>query len=84
MSAPRLLFARGADDPALYETAWPLIPDDDHGLEWTLRYGTPTRSDMLCAAEVIAAYRALTGDGTTVEQVRRLAALRRVRRRQVR
>lgn len=79
---PRLLaFATGKDDPALVETVWPLLPHLHRDVEWLLRYGTPTRSDMLAAASVIAAYRALIEDGTTREQVGRLAALRRVAKR---
>lgn len=31
-------------------------PRDCAALEWTLRYGTPTRSDLLEAASVIGAY----------------------------
>lgn len=77
-------FARGADDPALAETSWPL-PDhgDDNrdGIERQLRYGTPDRTTLLCAAEIVAAYGALIEDGTTTQQVKRLAALRRVNRR---
>lgn len=41
-------------------TVWP-VPDSskDPGLEWTLRYGTPTKEDLLMAASVVAAYCAL-------------------------
>lgn len=77
--------ATGADDPALDETSWPL-PDktyneDRDDLQHALRYGTPTRSQLLQAAAQIAAYRALVCDGTTTQQTGRLAALRRVWRR---
>lgn len=79
---PRLLdYVRGDDDSALRETVWPLVVDRDRDVEWLLRYGTPTRWDMLAAAEVIAAYRALIEDGTTKTQLKRLAALRRVAKR---
>lgn len=35
---------------------WPRVGTN---LEWTLRYGTPTREDLLLAASVAAAYEAL-------------------------
>lgn len=82
--APRLLRASGDDDPALAETSWPLLPGYYHDIEWRMRYGEPSRTDMLCAAEVIAAYKALTCDGTTTQQTKRLAALRRIWRRRSR
>lgn len=37
-------------------TTWPL-PDGE--ISWLLRYGTPTRGDLLLAASVISAYSAL-------------------------
>ena len=40
------------------DTTWP-NPHDPNEVQWRLRYGTPTRSDLLVAAEVMAAYRAL-------------------------
>jgi len=38
------------------ETSWPRAPD---GLQYRLRYGEPTRLDLLSCAEIIAAYEAL-------------------------
>jgi hypothetical protein len=38
--------------------AWP-NPADPGEVEWRLRYGTPTREDLLWAASTIAAYRHL-------------------------
>lgn len=35
------------------DTAWPL---PNNNLEWTLRYGTPTKTDLLLAASILAAY----------------------------
>lgn len=35
------------------------FPKSEPELEWTLRYGNPTKSDLYSAAEIIAAYRAL-------------------------
>lgn len=75
--------ATGADDPALAETVWSL-PSDDPDVEWQLRYGKPTKAQMLESAEVLSTYRALIEDGTTKQQLRRLAALRRVHRRRSR
>ncbi len=40
-------------------TTWPTLDHGDTSLEWRLRYGAPTRSDMLAAAEYVAAYGAL-------------------------
>lgn len=77
-------FATGKDDPALHQTSWPL-PDvyDDHtdSIDHQLIYGTPNQSALLGAAAIVAAYRALIEDGTTAQQTKRLAALRRVYRR---
>jgi len=73
--------ATGADDPALLETSWPMPGATDHhgsDLEWVMRYGQPSRQDLLSAAAVICAYRALICDGSTDVQLERLAALRRV------
>jgi hypothetical protein len=49
--------ARGAHYVRLNDTTWPVPPDDD--LEWALRYGTPTRFQLLRAASVLSAYHAL-------------------------
>lgn len=76
--------ASGADDPALAETSWPFpdVPTDDRdSIEWRLRYGHPSRADLLAAADILAAYGALVKEGTTTRQTERLAALRRVWRR---
>lgn len=75
--------ATEADDPVLRETSWPMPGATDHhgsDLEWVLRYGEPTRQDLLSAAAVIAAYDALIVDSSTEQQQHRLAALRRVYR----
>lgn len=39
-------------------TYWPRVggSDEANGIEWTLRYGVPSRSDLLLAAEIVAAY----------------------------
>ena len=37
------------------EMTWPLIPTD---LEWVLRYGVPTKENLLMAASILNAYRA--------------------------
>ena len=42
------------------EMNWPLPgTHKDPSLEWTLRYGTPSRSDLLVAASIIGAYEEL-------------------------
>ena len=43
-------------------TNWPDLDDGDddrNGTSWILRYGTPTQSDLLKAAEYVTAYHAL-------------------------
>lgn len=46
-----------AEDPKS-KTRWPFDVDDPDldGVEWQLRYGTPTKSDLLAAASVMQAY----------------------------
>lgn len=82
-----MMRADGRDDPALAQTSWPL-PDageaDRESIEWQLRYGQPDRSTLLAAAGIVEAYAALIAQGTTAQQTRRLAALRRVYRRRSR
>lgn len=42
------------------EMNWPLPgTHTDPALEWKLRYGTPSRSDLLVAASIVAAYEEL-------------------------
>jgi hypothetical protein len=38
-------------------TVWPVNVEN---IEWQLRYGTPSRSDLLIAASVLNAYTAMT------------------------
>lgn len=54
---------------------WP-DPRDPAEVEWTLRYGRPTRGDLLTAASFIAAYKQLVYDNQTVRngKVRALRA----------
>jgi hypothetical protein len=40
------------------EMSWP-NPQATGDLEWDLRYGQPTKNDLLMAASVVSAYRAL-------------------------
>jgi hypothetical protein len=40
---------------------WP-NPDDPNETQWRLRYGTPTRADLLFAADVMCAYGQLVED----------------------
>jgi hypothetical protein len=54
--------------------AWP-NPNDPHEIEWALRYGTPSREQMLAAASFIAAYRQLV-DLPTRERNKRIASIR--------
>ncbi len=82
-----MMRADGRDDPSLAQTAWPL-PDagesDRDSIESQLRYGQSDRGTLLAAAGIVTAYGALIADGTTTQQTRRLAALRRVYRRRIR
>lgn len=41
---------------------WPIPSDRVARVEWALRHGTPTRLDLMLAAEVIAAYRQMVND----------------------
>lgn len=41
------------------ETAWPAPGERMDEVEHALRYGTPTRKDLLAAASILSAYRAL-------------------------
>jgi len=50
--SPRMVMPDGS--------SWPKPDGPVDSLEWTLRYGTPTREDMLRAAGVVAAYSYLT------------------------
>lgn len=62
------------------QMTWP-NPEDPLNVEWTLRYSTPTREQLLVAASMIAAYKQLVED----DQVRRnqkVAGLRRAIREQ--
>jgi hypothetical protein len=76
--------ATGDDDPALVETSWPMPSPDLLESLWRLRNGRLTRTDRLRLSVIVNAYVALIGAGTTADQVRRLAALRRVHRKRSR
>lgn len=80
--------ATGADDPELSDTSWPMPHRSSpisNGVEWQLRHAyTVSFAARLEAASIVSAYRALIEDGTTAQQLRRLAALRRVHRRRSR
>lgn len=41
------------------EMTWPLPEVEEDGVEWRLRYGTPTREDLLVAASYMHAYSSL-------------------------
>jgi len=42
--------------------SWP-VPDKGMAeLGWTLRYGSPTRTELYAAAEILAAYRQMVND----------------------
>lgn len=56
---------------------WP-VPERVSELEQKLRYGEPSRSDMLCAAEVCASYLHLLTHPTGTERaIQKLRLLRR-------
>lgn len=50
-------------------------PRTDTEVGWTLRYGNPTRSDILLAAEIVAAYEHLVVM-TQRERDRRVSSIR--------
>lgn len=53
---------------------WP-HPSDPHETEWLLRYGDPTKPDLLLAASYISAYRQLVWDSQRVRN-KKIRALR--------
>lgn len=74
--------ATGDDDLVLAETSWPLPDDGMSMLVHHMSWNNPIGKDRgVTAAAIITAYRALIMDGTTAQQTKRLAALRRVHRR---
>jgi hypothetical protein len=56
---------------------WP-NPDDPNETQWRLRYGTPTRADLLFAAHVMCAYGQLVEDSQQVRNAK-VAGLRRTK-----
>jgi|SRR6185369_8665962 len=56
--------------------AWP-NPIDPLDVEWSLRYGTPTREQLNVAASMIAAYKQLVEDPKTRRDAK-VAGIRRV------
>ena len=54
---------------------WP-NPSDPLAVEWTLRYGTPTRAQLHVAASMIAAYKQLAWIDAQRERNRKVTALR--------
>ncbi len=55
---------------------WPIPGTAMGDLEWTLRYGQPTRSQMLMAASVVSAYAQMVGD----PEAKRRKVIRELRR----
>lgn len=55
---------------------WP-NPHDPQRVEWTLRYGTPDRAQLLAAASMIAAYKQLVFDSQRARN-EKISALRRM------
>ena len=47
---------------------WPTAGVACADLEWVLRYGEPTKQELLCAASVLAAYRQMVYDGREKRQ----------------
>jgi hypothetical protein len=67
-----------SDEPYLHldGMAWP-NPEDPQQVEWTLRYGNPTREDLNVAASYIAAYKQLVFDAQRVRN-RKVSGIRAV------
>ena len=61
------------------DMTWPRIHGGIDDLERALRYGEPTRADLLTAASVLAAYTALV-EKTVADRRRVVAMLRRAER----
>lgn len=64
----------GGDFVHIGDMVWP-NPYDPNAVQWRLRYGEPTRSDLLVAASYVAAYRQLIDLPIRVRN-RRVAAIR--------
>lgn len=59
------------------DSVWPRAGGDRmESLEWALRYGEPSRQDMLLAASVLAAYRQMVLVDTEKRRVEVVRALR--------
>ena len=56
--------------------SWP-NPNDPAEVEWTLRYGTPTRAQLLVAASFIGAYKQLVDDSQRIRN-QKISRLRQV------
>jgi hypothetical protein len=54
---------------------WP-NPEDPLTVEWTLRYGAPSRKQLHVAASMIAAYKQLAWIDSQRERNRKISALR--------
>lgn len=54
-------------------TWWPTVGGDadNNGVEWVLRYGKPTKEQLLHAAEVVHAYEVLTMGSSPRESLAR-------------
>lgn len=59
--------------------AWP-NPEDPRSVEWRLRYGEPTREDLMVAASFIGAYKQLVEDSVARRNAK-VAGIRRAMRR---
>ncbi len=59
---------------------WPLAGSRLSDLEWQLRYGKPTRSQLLMAASVLSAYRQMVSD----PKAKRETVIREIRAKQTR
>ena len=58
--------------------AWP-NPEDPRSVEWRLRYGRPSRDDLMVAASFIGAYKQLVADPVR-ERNAKVAGIRRAMR----
>jgi len=54
-----------------------VMPKPNGDLEWKLRYGNPTKSDLLCAASILSAYQFLVFNVSQKEAGRRLGIVKR-------
>lgn len=58
------------------DMTWPCPGKRMGDLEWTLRYGTPTREDLLYAASIVASFGQMVANDTVKRRNKNITQLR--------